>query len=349
MIKHLRVDYRHAFLIIISLLVFTSCRKDYLSIQTQLQTYTGNLKFEFVPGSSEEVFYSQTPWEAKALNYYNIIQEDTANWQMFYNAYAYNQLDFEGSFCLAKSVNGQTWDRPLVNDNTNILLRGENKNGVTGNFVFIDSIDAQYHYKMLCTKLIDGLQKTFLYASHDGLSWILIKQLFDTMQDSQFSAIRMNGVYYVFSRYNDYSGGYQRAVGLSILDDNMNVIQPPLLLLEASRDDAFPHIYNSAASKINDSTVLLFPTYFNSDKNTIRVKMIYTNNLKDYYLIDDNISDDLFAGKNVNWAIVCPGLIPAQEDNTYWLYYFETEANHSAFNYSAKVDITYYRIKLVVH
>lgn len=348
MIKNLHFNCKPALLIILSSLMFVSCRKDYLSIQTELQAYTGNVKFEFLPESVEEVFFSQMPWESKALNYYNIIEEGTG-WCMFYNAYAYNQSDFDGSFCLAQSIDGKAWNRPPVNDNTNIVISGKNKSGITGNFVFIDSIDAQYHYKMICTKLINDQQKTFLYASHDGLTWILIKQLFDTMQDSQFSVIRMYGVYYVFSRYNDYSPGYRRAIGLSILDDGMNVIQQPLLLLESLPDDPFPHIYNNAASKINDSTIVLFPTYFSSNTNAIRIKMIYTNNLQDYYLVDDNINDDLFPDKNVHWAIVCPGVIPAKENNTYWVYYFQTEANHSAFNFSTKMDITYHRIKLMIH
>ena len=329
------------------ILLNASCRKESLSPLSQLQTYTGNIKFEFLPQSVEEVMSSQTPWESKSLNYYNIIKEDTS-WRMFYSSFAYNQLDFDGYFCLAKSSDGEAWNRNLVNNNTNILIDGKNGKGITGSFVFVDSLDVQYHYKMICTKLVNNEQKTFLYASGDGITWIIVKQLFDTKQDSQFSVVRMNGVYYVFSRYNDFSNGYQRAIGIAKLDDYMNVIQSPSLLLEAPEQTPYPHIYNSAASKINDSTILLFPTYYNDDNGSISIKLIYTNNTKDYYLINSNINNYLFSSANVNWAIVSPGVIPTGEPDTYWVYYYTTSIKHNSILYSTTANIIYYRIKLKI-
>ena len=329
-------------------ILFSSCRKDTMSIETQLKTYAGSLKFEFLPGSTEKIFSAQMPWESRNLSYYNIIQKDT-NWSMWYNSFGDNQKNFEGSFCFANSTDGKDWQRPLINNNTNILVPGDNDTGLTGTFVFVDELDKNYSYKMICSKLVNGEQKTFLYSSPDGKIWKHSTLLYNMMQDSQFGVVNVRGLYYIFSRYNDYSHGYQRAIGLSILDKNLNTIQQPSLLLEANDNSDFPHIYNSAASKINDSTVLLFPTYFNEEQNTIRLKMIYTNNMQDYYLVNDDITDILFPNKNANWAIVSPGIIPADEKNTYWVYYLGTDARHSGFNYLSKINVTYYRIKLVVY
>lgn len=100
------------------------------------------------------------PWESKALNYYNILQKDSG-YTMWYNAYAYNQLDFDGSFCFANSTDGKNWNRPFITNNTNILLKGDNSTGVTGTFVFTDISDKKYPYKMICVKLVNGNQKTF--------------------------------------------------------------------------------------------------------------------------------------------------------------------------------------------
>jgi hypothetical protein len=329
-------------------ILLLSCRKDALSIEVQLKNYTGALKFEFLPESIEKVFSSEMPWESKTLNYYNIIQKDSA-WNMWYNASAASQREFHGSFCFANSADGRTWKRPLINNNTNILIKGDNATGITGTFVFIDTADNKYPYRMICSKLVNGNQTTFLYFSSDGIIWKNYKQLYDAMQDSQFSVINFNGAYYVFLRYNKIRGGYQRAIGLSLLDKNLDIIQRPLLLLKADINSPYPHIYNSAASKINDSTVLLFPTYFDDESNTVRIKIIYTNNLQNYYLIDDNVNSKLFPYKKVNWAIVSPGVIPADEKNTYWVYYYGTETRHSAFTYLPKINVTYYRIKLVIH
>jgi hypothetical protein len=345
----MKTVYNPAMVLLAFVLFFslTSCTKDSPSIETQLQVYNGSLKFNFLPGSIEKVFYSEMPWEAKALNYYNIIKEDTT-WRMFYKSYGYNDQEFDGSFCIAKSANGALWNREPLNNNTNIVIDGENDKGITGNFVFIDSADVQYHYKMICSKLISEKQKTFLYGSVDGVHWVLIKQLFDKMQDSQFSIIRLNNKYYLFSRYNDYNP-YQRAIGLSELDNNFNILQPSLLLLKAPINDQYPHIYNSAASKINDSTIILFPTYYDDNDGTVELRLLYTKNMKDYYLIKDNINDDLFPGQKVNWAIVSPGVIPTGEPDTYWVYYYKASVKHNSIPNAAQVGVTYYRIKLVIN
>ena len=330
------------------LVCLSSCKKDSIPLGVPLHPYTGSLKFEFLPGSIEKIFSAQMPWESKALNYYNVVKKDTTL-SMWYNAFASNQTDFNGSFCFADSKNGDNWSRPVINNSTNILLSGDNSTGIAGTFVFIDEDDHQYPYKMLCTKLVNGEQKTFLYSSDDGIKWKVEKKLYDVKQDTQFGVVTFNGLYYIFSRYNDFSQGYQRAIGLSILDKNLNSVQPPMLLLKAAINSPFPHIYNNAASKINDTTILLLPTYFNEEQNTICIKMICTNNIRDYYLVNDDIADILFPNKNVNWGTVSPGVIPADEKDTYWVYYSGTDARHSGFAYLPKINVTYYRIKLVVH
>jgi hypothetical protein len=330
------------------LLLLSSCKKDAMSIETRLQSYSSSLQFEFLPESIEKVFYPQTPWESRGINYYNVMQKDS-NLSMWYTALGKDQHDFEGSFCVANSRDGKNWDRPQINNNTNVLISGNNASGITGTFVFFDDSDNIYPYKMICSKLVDGKEKTFLYSSPDGKAWKKFTLLYNQTQDSQFGIVKFEGRYYVFSRYNDYTQGYQRAVGLSILDKDLKILQPPLLLLRADANSSFPHIYNNAASKINDSTILLFPTFYNSTSSDIRIKLIYTNNLKDYYLVDDNITNKLFPGNNVNWAIVSPGVIPTGEKNTYWVYYLGTQAKHGGFANLSQIGITYYRIKLVIH
>jgi hypothetical protein len=336
-------------ILLILSVTFFSCKKEFESpIKTDLKTYSGNLKFEFDPSSVQKIFSSQEPWELKALNYFNIVQQDNTS-SMWYISFGYNQLDFNGSFCIANSSDGENWSRPLINNSTNILIPGNNSTGVSGAVVFRDNHDAQYPYKMIGSKLAGNNQKTFLYGSTNGVNWVLIKELFDQMQDSQFSVINMNDGHYVFARYNDYSHKYQRAISLAKLDNNMNVVQQPLLLLEAPQNGTYSHIYNSAASKINDSSVIMLPTYYDDNNGSIQIKLLYTNNMKDYYLVDNNITNYLFPNSKVNWAIVAPGIIPADENNTYWVYYLGTSSKHNDFSNTIKLDVTYYRIKLVIH
>ncbi len=326
-----------------------SCKKESSVVvaSATLESYAGSLKIQLKHESIEKIFTAQFPWEAKGLNYFNVIQQDSV-WSMWYNSFASNQGAYNGSFCLATSGDGKNWTRPSIKDNTNILINGGNYKSITESYVFKDRNDTLYPYKMICTKLINDEEKTFLYASRDGIKWQERNKLYNQKQDSQFGVIESNGLFYIFSRYNDYSNGYQRAIGLSTLDKNLNEVEAPKLLLEADPNSAFPHIYNNAASKINDSTFLLFPTFFNESNGNVRVKLIYTNNLLNYYTVNDNLNSDLFPNDNVNWIIVSPGVMPAGEPNTYWLYYMTTPVKHGLFRSATNLYVSYYRIKLVI-
>jgi hypothetical protein len=337
----------NGFIIFLIISTCLSCRKDSITPSAELKPYTGNLKFEFLTQSREKIFSSQMPWELRSLNYFNVVQRDSAL-DMWYTSFAYNQLEFNGSFCIANSKDGENWNRPFINSNTNILVAGNNAKGISGACVFRDKNDNQYPYKMICLKLVDNNQKTFLYGSADGINWIQIKKLFDQKQDSQFSIINIGDEYYVFLRYNDYSKGYQRAIGLAKLDNELNVVQQPQLLLEAPANDIYPHIYNSAASKINDSVVVLLPTYYDDVDGRVKIKLIYTKNMKEYYLVNSDINDYLFPGQDVNWAIVSPGITPSGEPNTYWVYYFQTSSKHNSIANASNINVVYYRIKLKV-
>jgi hypothetical protein len=330
--------------------IFTilSCTKEKATPEVKLKAYTGPLKFTFVQGSIEKIFSPEKPWELKMLNYYNILKKDS-KWYMWYNSLGKGERAFNGSFCFANSTNGKNWERVFKNDSTNILISGKQSSGVNETFVFHDETDVANPFKMICTKLVNGGQKTFIYSSSDGIDWKISRELYDMLQDTQFSVVNSKGDYYIFSRYNEFSNGYQRAIGLSVINREMKDIQRPRLLLRADPNDPYKHIYNSAASKV-DSAVLLFPTYYNGSTNGIQLKLILTMNLKDYYLISDNIYADLFPDQNAKWAIVSPGLVPTGEDkNTYWLYYYGSPHKHDDFMYLSTIDVSYYRIKLRIH
>jgi len=325
-----------------------SCDKEKATPEIKLKVYNGPLKFTFVQGSIEKIFSAEKPWESKMLNYYNILKKDS-KWYMWYNAFGKNEQDFSGSFCFANSTNGKNWERVFKSDSTNILISGKQASGVSETFVFRDETDEANPFKMICTKLVNGGQKTFIYSSSDGVDWKVSRELYNMLQDTQFSVVNFKGDYYIFSRYNEFSNGYQRAIGLSVINREMKDLQHPRLLLRADPNDPYKHIYNNAASKI-DSAVLLFPTYYNSTTNGIQLKLIFTLNLKDYYLVNDKIYADLFPDQKAKWAIVSPGLVPTgDEKSTYWLYYYGSPQTHDDFRYLSKIDVNYYRIKLRIH
>ena len=344
-----RTRIKFSLFVIISIFTTLSCTKEKMAVEVKIQPYKGRLKFSFVKGSIERIFSAEKPWESKMLSYYNIVKKDS-KWYMWYNSFGKDERDFSGSFCFANSTNGKNWKRVLKNDSTNILISGKQTKGISETFVFMDGTDVDNPYKMICTKLVNGKQRTFIYTSPDGIDWQTDRELYDMLQDTQFSVIDLKGVYYIFSRYNDFSNGYQRAVGLSVIDDKLKDLQHPSLLLKASANDPYKHIYNNAASKISDSCMLLFPTFYDGVTNGIQLKLIFTNNLKDYYLVNDKIYADLFPQQDAKWVIVSPGLVPTGvEKDTYWLYYYGTRYKHDDFWSSSNLDVSYYRIKLRVH
>lgn len=344
----LRPKIKFNLVLLISIFITISCTKEKATLEAKIKPYNGPLKFTFVPGSIEKIFSAEKPWESKMLNYFNVLKRDS-KWYMWYNSFGKNERDFSGSFCFANSTNGKNWERVLKSDSTNILISGKQATGISETFVFQDETDVANPYKMICTKLDNGKQKTFIYASPDGIDWKNIRELYDMLQDTQFSVVNLNGDNYIFSRYNEFSNGYQRAIGLSVINREMKDLQHPRLLLRADPNDQYRHIYNNAASKV-DSAVLLFPTFYNSNTNGIQLKLIFTTDLKEYYLVSDKIYADLFPEQKTKWAIVSPGLVPTgDEKNTYWLYYYGSPSSHDDFMYLQTIDINYYRIKLRIH
>lgn len=307
--------------------------------------------FEVVKGSREVVMVQDKPWEEQMMAYYKVLKTDGNLWQMWYSAWNNERRDDYSDFLTyAHSADGRNWIKQIPGKENNIL-RGTghpNRDGIVEQDVFIEP-DADLKYRMIYTARdeTDGFkEKTFIEESPDGINWSGRRVLWNRKHDSQFSVIQKNDLYYIYLRYWEVHKGIRyRTIGLAITDKDWNIVREPVNVLKADFDSDYPHLYNPAASKISDRLDIMFPTYFNEHNDRIKVCIAYMY-MDRGVLTDIDITEDLFAGEDINWAIAMPGLVKDGK-NTWWLYYYGTDMSHSKYLDKSR-EFKYYRIKLKI-
>lgn len=322
-----------------------------------LKTYAGDdeklpFSFEVVKGSREVVMTQEKPWEEQMMAYYKVLKTGKKKWQMWYSTWDNKRKsDYSNYLTYAHSKDGKNWIKEIPGKTDNNILRGTGHpqiDGIVEQDVIIDE-SSPLQYKMIytaCDPTDNNKEKTFLEESADGINWTNKRILWNRKHDSQFSVIERNGLYHIYLRYWEiYKDVRYRTIGLAITDKDWNTIAEPVNVFKADFESDYPHLYNPAASKISDDLDVLFPTYFNEKNDKIKVCLAYMYKGR-YVLTDVDITEDLFAGENANWAIAMPGLVK-EGKNTYWLYYYGTNMAHSQYLNISK-EFKYYRIKLKI-
>lgn len=306
---------------------------------------------KIIKDSREIIMVQDKPWEEQMIGYYKVLKTNKKKWQMWYSAWDNNrQSDYSNYLTYAHSIDGKNWIKSIPGKNNNILKGSgyPQVDGIVEQDVIIDK-SSILKYKMIytaCDSSDNNKEKTFLEESIDGIHWKNRRILWNRKHDSQFSVIERDNLYYIYLRYWEIQNGIRyRTIGLIITDKNWNTISGPKNILKANFDGEYPHLYNPAASKISNRLDILFPTFFNETNNKIKIGVAYMYN-NESYLTNINITEALFENENVNWAIVMPGLIKEGE-NTYWLYYYGSDMQHSEYLSKTKV-FKYYRIKVQI-
>lgn len=332
------------FIIVIIIPFLNGCIID-IPFDIPLKRMEAPFTYEIVRNSRQVILTQEYPWEMQNMQFFNVIKNDSI-WQMWYKGYKRaEKLDYVGYLCFATSMNGEKWDKTLIkNDINNVLsniILSSDSISVLDQYVFYD--EEEEIYRMIGAVIDDREITTNILESKNGIDWINKKKLFDRYYDTQFSVIKKDEKFYIYQR-EWYNG--LRAVGRSIIDKNYNVIESPQIML-LSDDKDFPHIYNNAAS-IVDNIIILFPTLYNKDSDTIKLTVGFEYE-DELYLTGFDITDDLYYEENVKWGNVSPGLIPTNELNTYWMYYYGTSDSHEKNGISPDNISKYYRIKIRIH
>ncbi|WP_018628115.1 hypothetical protein [Niabella aurantiaca] len=305
-----------------------------------------------VIAQSREVVLRQTfPWEQQMMGYFKVLKPSRGHWQMWYSGWdVHRKDDYSGYLLYAESKDGRNWQKRLPGSAKNIL-RGTGhpqRDGIVEQDVFIVPGTA-HPYKMIYTARDpedDNKEKTYVEESADGIHWQHRKVLWNRKHDSQFSVIQKDNRFYIYLRYwTTVKNRRYRTIGRAVTDQDWNVIEEPVNIFTADPNSDFPHLYNPAASNITSDLDLLFPTFFNEATNKVRIGVLYTYRERPFFTSLDLTGQLLEKEKN-NWAIVCPGLIPAGK-HTYWLYYYATNMVHSDYDKSGR-NFSYYRIKIKI-
>lgn len=314
--------------LVIFLITINGCFYDIpnnIEIDISNKTIPPLFELEIIHNTRQIILTQEQPWENQALHYFNVIKNDSL-WQMWYMSSGKEVFnDYFGALNYAYSFDGEHWIKSLLNNQP-----------IVEQFVNYEA----NKYRMIGVINIDGNYSTNIFESINGKDWINKKSLYNKSYDTQFSVITINNKYYIYQRV--WHNGL-RAVGRSIIDKNYNIIENPKIML-ISNDNDFPHIYNNAASKV-DNNILLFPTLYNSDNDKIKITVgfEFENQL---YLTDTDITEDLYFGEDVKWGVVSPGLIPTGEHKTYWLYYKGNSSSHNNVRIDPNNVAKYYRIKI---
>ncbi|MCK9412230.1 MAG: hypothetical protein M0Q53_08010 [Prolixibacteraceae bacterium] len=335
--------------------IHSSQLRDTSNYQNPLSTDTisyGKLKIFFFTTRVEEVLTQKNPWEKILINYFTVIKTDSL-WKMWYESY--DQFgDFKSYVCYAYSYDGKNWIEPLSeNENyplpNNIIYSGVRGLGNHAPSVFLDMNDHTYPFKMIFLRrnpLISPQERLFLAKSKDGINWNNAHLFIDRFADTQNVCIpfQNNYLFYLRGWYNDNI----RSIYTLETDTSGRIIKPYTLLYKADESfSTYTNTYNSAASQLNDSTILFFPTMFDPFSNKVKIALMVSFNFQNIKLIMNDITLNVVGGISSPLSIcISPGLIRSEKKDIYWLYFTTRNKDHS-YN---DVDIisTYYRIPVLV-
>jgi hypothetical protein len=321
-------------------LIYIGCRDKYLDEISQINPQ--NIKFEILQESRQIILKQEHPWEDHLLGYFNVIKKDSI-WRMWYTSWGKKtNNDIFGACCFAYSRDGEKWEKsyPDSISNNNIFMSSQTNNGICEQFVFYD-YDLNEFILVANTHSENKILQTYIWKSKNGINWNEKKLLFPTYLDTQFSILKKGNLYNIYCR--DWTKF--RIIGKFVIDKNGNSVETLKSML-SSQDINYNHLYNNAASLI-DNKLVIFPTLYNQDNDKMYISIGFETD-KDIKLTYIDITNDLFGEEDIKWALVSPGLIPTAEKNVYWMYYLGDKYSHYERIRRSDNVTKYYRIKIKI-
>ena len=88
--------------------------------------------------------------------------------------------------------------------------------------------------------------------------------------------------------------------------------------------------YNSATTKLKERLYLMFRSGLLTRDETVSVYAAYSRDGEQFLRLGHTPLSGLGQGFDSKGIYVCPGAIPGEEPNTYWIYYGATGMRHDA-------------------
>lgn len=256
------------------------------------------------------------------LNYFNIVQISDSLYYMYYEAFMYNGErdkvddrfhsydDFTSGIYFAYSKDCIHWVKRIPNslDDNNLVM--PTSLFISGCVVMKVS-DNEYPFRMFGLRSIYKEHAIYMWKSKDGVVFEDEKMVLQGLSDTQFAGVERDNRILLYIRKSVERNGLVRKIGVVTLDFEGNLIEP-IYMLKPN------YVYNSAASYLNDTYDLLFPTHFDNrdgdDSAYIKSIIVRDDDAKE---CDCNLGD--WIDNNELWMIVAPGTIKINGD-TYLAY-----------------------------
>jgi hypothetical protein len=287
--------------------------------------------------STTPLLKADKPWESSSILYATVIYNGRI-WQMWYEALSkQSHGDFSSMLCYAESTDGMSWKKPNLglvrynhHSNNNILMMGDNMNGLHGVCIFMDPLAAEGEkYKMVYTTP-HNLDHGWLYGavSKNGIYWNHIGCLQKFPADSQPVCFYDKDYYKIYGRI--LTSDQKRMVGYSESRNfGKECFTKPVAILAASETDGLDtDFYNNATCRITNDLYLMFPSLYAQNDDSVIPYLAYSTNGLDFCRYGKEPVIKLGQTFDRLSIYVCPGAIPAKEPNTYWIYYFGTNSGH---------------------
>lgn len=305
------------------------------------------LEINFIPSSKERVFLSGNKDQELGSSYCCATRVNDA-WKMWVVS-RYKIVDnFNLSILqLTSTNNGSSYERHYTNNQYISVGNGSvipYNQGASDFCVFYDPNLSRY--KMIFQHIYQNNNKIYspncIIESADGVNWSQPVVFDSEFSDTQPGVVQKNEKYYLYMRHN--LEGNVRCISVKAIDATTHKQVERKRILPQSSFVGFPHIYNNAALKMDETYTLFLPTIYNSETQECSIVWGYSEDNYNIKWGDKNISS-IFIDTNKNkWFIVSPSLIPCDEPNHYWIYYYTRDAYHDEFMNATFSE--YWRLKV---
>jgi hypothetical protein len=284
--------------------------------------------------TAEPLLKPDRPWEDGSLGYCQVLKINQ-QWHMWYSSFDHRYKDDNDTYaCYARSTDGVHWQRPSLGV---VSYGGSKQNnlvgfGTHGFSVFLDEqAPPDERFKIVGVRQHGG-GPWWVYGgtSPDGIHWKMLDEpLLKKNSDTGNVCFRDGDVYRLYVRMwsgGDFSGyrmvGYTESATFRHFPDPVEILRPD----KDDRSDM--HLYNSATTKINGHLYLMFPSGFFTKDGTVLPLAAFSRDGKSFQRLGHTPLLGLGAGFDKSGIYVAPDPIPAEEPDTYWVYYIGTARLH---------------------
>lgn len=270
-------------------------------------------------------------FDNRYLGYFTILQIKPDLFYMYYECCGTNR-NVNNHLAFAYSTDGMNWvksypegishtvydDQNQLIENTNLIFYKDIRE-----FDVVKVLDYDYPFRMIANECVNQDKFTndtqlCMWKSKDGVNFVDKVVLLTSKHDTQPSVIVRGNMMKIYLRLRGPQKISERHIGYMYVDLEGTMIAPPTLL----SDDLY---YTSAASILDESREILFPTYFDQkhpEENHFEACVVENNIL---HKLDVDMS--ILSRGDDKWGMICSHIITI--NHSQYIAYQQTNFDHT--------------------